>query len=122
MDLVLKGRGIRITDELRRVAEHKLAKLGRLDPRMRRIEVEIVAETNPRIEAKHRVEVTCEEPRRTIRAEAAAHDVEAAFDQVVVHLERQLETIRGKFRHRLTRGADKARIPRTSPDGAGSTQ
>src|SRR5437870_13512596 len=34
MDLVMKGRGIRITDQVRRTAEHKLAKIGRLDPKV----------------------------------------------------------------------------------------
>ena len=54
MDLVLKGRGVRITDQIRRTTEHKLAKISRLDPRAQRIEVEVIEERNPRSTARTR--------------------------------------------------------------------
>ena len=70
MDLVLKGRGIRITDQVRRTAEHKLAKIGRLNPKVLRLEVELTLERNPRIGGSHRVEVACDTARQTFRAGA----------------------------------------------------
>src|SRR4029450_12528428 len=54
VDLVLKGRGVRITDRIRKVAEHKLEKLGRIDPRVTRLEVEII-ERNPRLGGSHHI-------------------------------------------------------------------
>ena len=44
MDLVLKARGVRITDQVRRVTEQKLTKLERLEPRVSRVEVELIEE------------------------------------------------------------------------------
>ena len=110
MDLVLKGRGIRITDQMRRSAEHKLSKLARLDPRVVRLEVEIIGEHNPRIDGSHRVEVACDTARHTFRAEAAGHDVDAALDKVLQRLQRQIASYRGKVRSRQTKGAQSTRI------------
>ena len=104
MDVILKGRGIEITEQLRRRTEHKLAKIARLEPRVRRLEVEIIAERNPRIDGKHRVHVSADIPRHVIRAEAAGHDVDSALDRVVERLERQVATYRGKLRNRREPG------------------
>lgn len=97
MDLVLKGRGVRITDKLRHAAEHKLARLGRRPrPLVTRIEVEIIGERNPRIGESHRVEVACETAKHTFRAEGAGPDVDSALDRVVERLERQISDYRNK--------------------------
>ena len=104
MDLVLKGRGLRITDQIRRTAEHKLAKISRVDPRAERIEVELTLERNPRIEGTHRVEVACTTTRHVFRAEGSGHGVEAALDEAVSHLERQMRSYRGKLRDRRQAG------------------
>jgi ribosomal subunit interface protein len=100
MEVVLKGRGIRITDQMRRVAEHKLGKLERLAPRVRRLEVEIIGEHNPRIDGSHRVEVSADASRKVFRAEGAGKDVETALDQVVERLEKQISSYQGKLRNR----------------------
>ena len=100
MDLVLKGRGVKITDQIRRITEHKIGKLSRIDPRVTRVEVEVTKEANPRIDGGHRVEVACTTPRRVFRAEAAGEDVASALDQVIRRLERQITSYRGKLRHR----------------------
>lgn len=104
MDLVLKGRGVRITDQIRRTAEHKTAKIGRLEPRARRLEVEITLEHNPRINGSHRVEVACDTPRHVFRAAGSGHDVDTALDQVIQRLERQITSYRGKLRDRRQAG------------------
>ncbi len=104
MDVILKGRGIRITEQVRKAAEHKLAKIGRLDPRVRRLEVEIIEERNPRIDGHHRVEVTCDSVRRVFRAHGAGRDVNTALDQVVERLERQISRRRGRLKNRRQTG------------------
>jgi ribosomal subunit interface protein len=106
VDLVLKGRGIRITDHIRKVAEHKLSKLGRIHPRVTRLEVEIIGERNPRIDGSHHVEVTCDTARHVFRARGSGHDVDSAMDQVITKLERQFSTYRGKILRRRQRGAN----------------
>jgi ribosomal subunit interface protein len=103
VDLVLRGRGVRITEQIRRVAEHKLAKIGRIDPRVTRLDVEITGDLNPRTGGSHRVEVTCSRGRRLLRAEGLGSDVDTALDQVAQRLERQISSYRGRLRDRFTR-------------------
>jgi len=100
VDLVIKGRGVRITEQMRRTAEHKLGKLSRIDPRVTRLEVEVTKEPNPRIDGGHHVEVACSTPGRVFRAHAGGRDVASALDQVIRRLERQLTSYRGKLRTR----------------------
>ncbi len=122
MDLVLKARGFRITEQIRRTAEHKLGKMARLVPEATRLEVEMVEEANPRIPEGHRVEVACATPRRTFRAHGSGKDIEAAIDQVIERLERQVSSHRGKQHDRWTGRTNRLQSPRTSPevaDGSG---
>ena len=122
MDLVLKGRGVRITDQIRGVAEHKLGKIARFDRRVSRLEVEILEEHNPRIGASHHVEVAFHSRRKTFRAQGSGPDVETALDQVADRLERQITSYRGKLRNRLFRRGNRLESPGTSPEGSGSSE
>ena len=70
MELVLKGRGDKISDQIRAVAEHKLERLGRLEHEVTRCEVEITHQKNPRLGGAHHVEASLDTPRKTFRAEA----------------------------------------------------
>ncbi len=109
MDLVLNGRGTRITDRIREVAMHKLSRLERMEPRVTRLQVEIISERNPRLGGAHRVEAAFDTPRRTFRARADAPDVEAALDALVEKLERQIRDHREKRRARLIAGASRVK-------------
>jgi ribosomal subunit interface protein len=113
MDLVLKGRGIRITDKVRLAAEHKLRRLDRRRrPLVQRLEVEVIGERNPRIGQSHRVEVACETPHHTFHAAGAGPDVDTALDSVVARLEQQIATYRSK---RATRSSAKGIPPELRP-------
>ncbi|HJP66244.1 MAG TPA: ribosome-associated translation inhibitor RaiA [Actinomycetota bacterium] len=118
MDLVLKARGVEITDGVRRAAEHKLRKIERLLPEVTRIEVELVGEPSPRVNGGHRVEVACQSPHRTFRAEAGGRDVEAAIDEVVERLEHQIARHRGKLHDRWTGRVNRLQSGRTSSGAA----
>lgn len=109
MDLVLNGRGVRITDRVREVATHKLSRLERMEPRVTRLQVEIISEKNPRLGGAHRVEAAFATPRHTFRAVADAPDVEAALDVVVEKLERQIRDHREKRRTKLIAGASRVK-------------
>jgi ribosomal subunit interface protein len=104
VDLVLKGRGVRITDQIRKTAEHKTAKIGRLEPRVRRLEIEVTQEHNPRINGSHRVEVACATARHVFRAEGSGQDIDTALDQGIHRLEQQIIRYRGKLRNRRQTG------------------
>jgi ribosomal subunit interface protein len=104
MELVVKGRGIRLTEPMRRKAEAKLSRITRIDPKVSRLEVEVVLEHNPRIDGNHRVEVACTRGRGVFRAHAAGQDLDGALDQVIARLERQLISYRGRLRARRQAG------------------
>jgi ribosomal subunit interface protein len=107
MDLVLKGRGHRVTDRDRRAAEKKLARLARINPRMMRCELEILAEKGPRLQPALRVEARVDAPRRTFRASADGRDLETALDRLVERLERQVRDDAGKRKNRTIRNTDR---------------
>jgi len=100
MEFVLIGRGERVAQRLRQVTQHKLARLERIEPRLTRLEVEVIAEKNPRRGGIHRVEANAAAPRKTYRAHAEAKDVDSALDLVAERLERQ---IRDHHERRLAR-------------------
>jgi ribosomal subunit interface protein len=117
VDLFLKGRGVRITDQLRSRAAHKLSKLSRIDPQAERLEVEIISERNPRLNGTKRLEGTLTLPRHTVRASASAPDLEAGLDLLADRLERQVRDYRTKRKKRLLPGVNRLKSPRIGPEG-----
>jgi ribosomal subunit interface protein len=100
VDIVVKGRGTEVSDKFRQHVTEKLAKVGRLDQRIFRLEVEVCEERNPRQSSvKDRVEVTCLSKGPVIRAEAASTDPYVALDLAL-----------DKLQGRLRRAADKRRV------------
>jgi putative sigma-54 modulation protein len=112
MDVILKGRGVRITDHLRRVAERKLGGLERIASDALRLEVEILDHRNPRLGGAHRIEAALETPRRTFRAAAEGPDVDGVLDRVADRLERQVREHRKKRRAKLLAGAGRVKSAR----------
>ena len=102
MNIIFKGRHTDVLDRFRRHATAKLVKLGKLDSRAIRIDVEVSAERNPRQSPRReRVELTVSSRGPAIRAEAAAEDRYAALDMAVSKLESRLRRVadRRKCRH-----------------------
>jgi len=117
VDLVLKGRGVRITEHLRREAERRLAKLERRPrPPVIRYEVEIITEGSPRVDGGHRVQMACHTARKAFRSEGAGKTIEAALDQAADRLDRQLATYRSKRESRLTGRGMRVQSAGTSPE------
>jgi ribosomal subunit interface protein len=113
MDLVVKGRGERVTGRTRGVLQRKLERLTRFDGHLDRVEVEVIRETRGRIGGGHRVEASARSGRRTFRASANGQDVEAAVDRVVDRLERQITEDRRRRRSRLLTWASRVKSRRT---------
>src|SRR5262245_59960041 len=80
IELSCTGRGLHVTQEMRTSAEHKLARLARMEPRATRIEVEVIVEKNPRLAHLMRVEAALDIPRKTFRAHADGPDHDKALD------------------------------------------
>jgi ribosomal subunit interface protein len=117
MELVVRGRGVRVTEQLRGTVRRKLDKLARIEPRAVRVEVEVISERNPRQDGAKRMEATLETPRHTFRARAQARDVDLGLDQLVERLERQVRDHREKRRNQILDGANRLKSARTSPEG-----
>jgi ribosomal subunit interface protein len=102
VNIVFKGRHTVVFERFRRHATEKLAKLGKLDSRATRIDVEVSAERNRRqSQRRERVELTVSSRGPAIRAEAAAEDRYAALDLAFTKLESRLRRAgdRRKCRH-----------------------
>ena len=105
MQIDFRGRNLDLTEALKEYASKRLNKLDRYFDRVGQLEVSFSVESNPRIKARNRVEVTSNLPGGgTLRAEEAADDMYAAVDLVVEKLERQVK----KYKERLV---DKHRVP-----------
>src|SRR5215469_340413 len=104
MDITFKGRHTSVPERFRRHAVGKLVKLGKLDQKAIRIDVEVCRERNPRqSDRSERVELTIRSRGPAIRAEAAADDQYAALDLAFAKLEARL---RRASERRKTRHAD----------------
>jgi ribosomal subunit interface protein len=115
VELTLNGRGLRLTDQHRRAIEHRVAKLDRRPrPTILRVDVVIIHEPTPRVDGGHRVQMTCETPRRTFRAEGAGDTVDVALDRAFERVERQISTYRSK-RASVSKGA-RAPTPPATPE------
>ena len=119
MDLTFTGRGLQVTDEMREVAEHKLSRLGRMEPRATRIDLKFINEHHPTVNGQKRVEAALKTPRKSFFAHAEASDVPSALDDVAEKLERQLRDHHGKRRSRLHRGLES---PHLSPGTADTSE
>jgi ribosomal subunit interface protein len=106
MDVLLKGRGHRITEHEREAAGKKLAHLAHQEPRAVRVEVEII-DQNPRLGGAKRVEASLDIPRKTFRAHADGPDVDTALDEVVGRLRRQVRDHADRRRSRTARAGNR---------------
>ena len=120
MELTLKGRGTRITEQMREKAAHKMAKLARLDPKADTLELEVISEQNPRLNGTKRIEGTLVLPRHVVRAKASATDLDSALDLLADKLERQVREYRAKRKKRLLPGSNRLKSARSGPEGRSS--
>jgi len=101
-DIVVKSRHVDLSARFREHVSEKLARVGKFGVPLRRIDVEVSKETNPRMaDRAFEVELTCRGKGPVIRAEAAAPDKYAALDRAYTRLEERLR--RQADRHRFHR-------------------
>ena len=119
MDLVFKHRAAQSTEPIRHAAEARLPKISKLLPKAERLEIEVIGERGSMSNGAVRLEGTIVAPRKSFRASSHGHNPEAAVDQLLSKLERQLRDHHDKRRSRLVSGGSRIKSARTSPeDGA----
>ncbi len=90
MEVVVKGHHCEVSDRFRSHVEDKLSRLEKYDHRIIRVDVEVIAEPNPRqAQQSTRVEITIRSKGPVVRAEAAAEDKMSALDKAVERLSAQ---------------------------------
>src|SRR6266487_4352114 len=91
MEIIFKGRQTDVPARFREYATAKLNRLGKLEKKAIRVDVEVSVERNPRqASQRERVELTIRSRGPAIRAEAAAEDRLAALDLALAKLDSRL--------------------------------
>jgi ribosomal subunit interface protein len=122
MDIFFKGRRTEVQERFRKYATAKLGRIGKLDSKATRVDVEVSAERNPRqSDRRERVELTIRSRGPAIRAEAAADERFAAFDRAYARLEERLRRTSDRRKAARHGTSQPGRIPglRTLADVAG---
>jgi ribosome hibernation promoting factor len=107
MRLQVKGHHAQLTDATRAYAEKRLSKLDRRLHPSTLVEVTLSQEHNPSIANDHAAEAVVYTKGPTIVAHESAETYEAAIDQLVDKLERQIERYQDKRRHEPRRTASR---------------
>jgi ribosomal subunit interface protein len=97
VDVFVLGRKQTVPDEVRSLAQAKVARLARLTPVLERAEVRITEGRGPAGTTRQVCEVTMTGHGHTVRAKATATDAPVAVDLVVDKLEHQVERLKGKL-------------------------
>ena len=96
MDVAVLGRKDTVPDDVRAMAQAKVAKLGRLNPVLERAEVRLTVNRVAPSAGDRVCEVVVTGHGHTVRATAVGHDLLQAVDSVVAKLEHQVERLKGK--------------------------
>jgi putative sigma-54 modulation protein len=96
MDIVVRGRNVRVQPRLKQTAREKLARISRFTHDDGRVEVEFSEVRNPRVADNQVCEVTVHLKRHFVKAHAAGREPEAALDLVLDKVEHQVARIKEK--------------------------
>jgi putative sigma-54 modulation protein len=108
VEVHVRGKRMNVGDDLRRIAEEKVARSVRVFEDAGPIDIEFTDEPNPRqTDERCRVEITTKAAGHLVRVEAVAFDHRSALDLAVDKLERQLSRLKGRLVERHRRGGDK---------------
>lgn len=101
MDVIVNGRRMEVSDELRRLAVDKVGRVARIVD-MERAEVLFSQEANARIPNQVHCEVTLEGHGHHVRSKVADADGFSAIDKAITKVEAQLKRLKSKLRRKGT--------------------
>ena len=96
MDVVIRGKNVKVSKSLRTAAEEHLAKLDRYANGFARAEVDFSEERNPRISDSQRCEVLVHVKGHLLKAHASAPEPFAALYAVCDKVEHQVKRLKDK--------------------------
>lgn len=108
MDILITGRNMNVTEDLREYVEKKVDKLGRYMANIGEIRVELAEMKASNAEDRLVAQLTLRNERgRVLRAEERSSDILAAVDAAIDKMYRQIERYKGKGKwRRRGRGRD----------------
>lgn len=116
MQIVVRGKNIKVTDALRKYVEKRLTKLDKYFNNFGEAQVTLSVERE-----NHRIEVTIPVNGMILRGEEATHDMYAAVDMVVEKLEKQVERYKKRF-NRRARNSGAAQVETAEEKGEASEE
>jgi putative sigma-54 modulation protein len=129
MDIVVRGRNLRVSSRLRALARDKLAKITRFTHDAHRVEVDFSEVRSRRVGDNQLCEVTVHLKSHFVKAHAAAREPEAALDLVVDKVEHQVARIKERRvsrshprRRSHPNGVDLSGQPEVLPSGPGDDE
>lgn len=101
MQVIVRGKNLKVSDAIRERAENKIQKLGRHFHFLQDAQVTLGTQRNWQI-----AEVTLQAAGHLLRAEERSNDMFASLDSAVEKLERQLRRHKGRFLRRGRSGTE----------------
>ncbi len=118
MEIIFRGKNIKVASGVQELAREKLAKFERFNLKITRIEVDFSEIRNPRVHDKDLCEVTVHLKGHFVKAHAASTDPIAALDLVIDKVEHQLTPAQGE-EGRPPSPAASPQCPAAGPRGLG---
>ena len=97
MELLIYGKNVEITPEIRAYVQKKVNKLARYLPNMRETKVEIVEQKTKSPGDRYTVQITIRSRGSLLRGEERASSINLGVDVVTNVLARQIDRFKGKF-------------------------
>jgi len=97
VDVAVHGRKSQVPDEVRELAQAKVARVVKRAPVLEKADVKLGEDPHAPAATKRVCEVVVTGHGHTLRARAGAHDLLVAVDMVVEKLEHQVERLKGKM-------------------------
>ncbi len=116
MDIIISGRNLQITDQLRELVESKVSKLDRYLPNISEARVDLASQSTKSVEDRQVVQLTLRANGALLRAEDKSSDLRSSLDAVLDKMSRQIERYKGKHWHSRNREAREPFVPETQPD------
>ena len=111
MRIEVKGRNLRVSDELREHVTKRFSKIARQVSEFAELEVEVFEERNPRVADSQVAEATLHLKGVTLRAHDASPDIMHSINMVSEELAKQVKRHRDKRRNRREARAAAAAPP-----------
>jgi putative sigma-54 modulation protein len=113
----IKGNGVSVKPELHDLVSSKMQRLSKYLDRLQTVDVELLHEKTRDSAHQNSVEVTAHVPGRTLRVRTTNADMQAAVDEAVDRLYRQLNRTKERMKaHHFTKPSEMVPLEQPEPE------